>query len=151
MPEWNTNTRMLRDFWDEMGKTAGCAACASPGGEKHNVAFLNQQEEWKNRTIPQPEPVTREMDAEMQQDNQALEPSSSAHAHSTGTVRPTARHIRDTEQLENANDKPESPGDWTPAKRIRLKSKLLCSRKGWRETPTNLEHMENDDCKQEKK
>ena len=24
------NTRFLRYFWDEMGKTAGCAACASP-------------------------------------------------------------------------------------------------------------------------
>ena len=42
---WNTNARMLRDFWDEMGKTAGCAACASPGGKKHNVACLYRQEE----------------------------------------------------------------------------------------------------------
>ena len=73
---WNTNTRMLRDFWNEMGKTAGCVACESPGGKKHNVASLYRQEEWKNRTIPQPEPVTRETDAEMQQDNQAPEPSS---------------------------------------------------------------------------
>ena len=38
MIAWNTNTRILRDFWDEMGKTAGCAACASPGGKRHNVA-----------------------------------------------------------------------------------------------------------------
>ena len=63
---WNTNTRMLRDFWNEMGKMAGSAACASPGGKEHNVACLDRQEEWKNRTIPQPEPVTRETDAEVQ-------------------------------------------------------------------------------------
>ena len=37
MISWNTNTRMLRDFSDEMGKTAGCAVCASPRGKKHNV------------------------------------------------------------------------------------------------------------------
>ena len=41
---WNTNTRILRDFWDEVGKTA----CASPGGKKQSVACPNQQEEWKN-------------------------------------------------------------------------------------------------------
>ena len=35
---WNTNTRILREFWDEMGKTAGYAACASPEGKKHSVA-----------------------------------------------------------------------------------------------------------------
>ena len=148
---WNTNTRMLRDFWDEMGKTAGCEACASPGGKKHNVACLNRQEEWKNRTIPQPEPATRETDAEMQQDTQAPEPSSSAHTPSTGigdsTVRPIARHIRDTEQLENANHEPESPGDWTPAKRIRLKSKPLAQSKRPRGTLTDLEHMENDELR----
>ena len=43
---WNTNTNILREFWDEMGKTAGCAACASPGGKKHSVACLNRQGEW---------------------------------------------------------------------------------------------------------
>ena len=113
---WNTNTRMLRDFWYQMDKTAGCAACASPGGQKHYVACLNRQEEWKNRTIPQPKRVTREADAEMQQ-TQAPAPSSSAHEPATGigdsTVRPIARDIRDTEQLENANDEPETSGDWT--------------------------------------
>ena len=87
----------------------------------------------------------------MQQDNQAPEPSSSAHTHSTGigdsVVRPIARHIRDTEQLENANDEPESPGNWTPAKRIRLKSKPLVQLKRPRETPTHLEHMENDELR----
>ena len=118
---------------------------------QHNVACLIRQEEWKNRSIPQPEPVTRETDAEMQQDNQAAEVSSSAHTHSTGigdsTVRPIARHMRDTEQLENANDDPESPGDWTPAKRIRLKSKPLVHSKRPRETATNLEHMENDELR----
>ena len=81
---WNTNTRILRDFWDEMGKTEGCAACARPGGKKHSVACLSRQEEWKTRTIPQPERATRDMDAEMQQDAQAPEPSSSAHTPMTG-------------------------------------------------------------------
>ena len=146
---WNTHTRMLRDFWDEMGKTEACAACASPGGKKHNVACLNPQEEWKNRTIPQPERVTRETDAEMQQDTQAPEPSSTAYTPVTrtgdSTVRPIARDIRDTEKLENANDEPENPGDWTPAKRIRLKSKPLVQSERPRETLTDLEHMENDE------
>ena len=130
---WNTNTRMLRDFWDEIGKTAGCAACASPGGKKHSVACLNRQEEWKNRTIPQPERVTRDTDTEVQQDTQAPASSSSAHTPMTGigdsTVRPVARDITDTEQFENANDEPENPGEWTPAKRIRLKSKPLVQSK----------------------
>ena len=31
---WNTNTRILSCFWDEMGKTAGRAACASPGRQE---------------------------------------------------------------------------------------------------------------------
>ena len=39
---WNTNTRIIRYFWDEMGKTAGCAACASPGGKKHSVACMSE-------------------------------------------------------------------------------------------------------------
>ena len=121
---WNTNTRILRYFWDEMGKTAGWAACASPGGKKHSVACLNRQEEWKTRTI-----ATRGTDAEMQQDTQAPEPSSSAHTQMTGigdsTVRLVAIDIRDTEQFETAKYEPKNPGEWTPAKRIRLKSKPL--------------------------
>ena len=145
---WNTNTRSLRDFWDEMDKTAGCAACASPGGKKHNVACLNRQEKWKTRTIPQPERATRDTDAEMQQDAQAPEPSSSAHTPMTGigdsTVRLVARDIRDTEQFETANDEPENPGEWT---RIRLKSKPLVQSKRPRETPTDPEHMENDELR----
>ena len=66
---WNTNSRMLRD-----NLTVGCAAYASPGGKKHNVACLNWKEEWKNKTIAQSQRVRRETDAEMQQDK----PSSSA-------------------------------------------------------------------------
>ena len=102
------------------------------------------------RQETQCQPVTRETDAEMQQDNQAPEPSSSAHTPSTGigdsTVRPIARHIRDTEQLQNA-DEPESPGDWTPAKRIRLQSKPLVQSNRLRGTPADLEHMENDEMR----
>ena len=62
-------------------------------------------------------------------------------------MRPIARHIRDTEQLEHANNEPESPGDWTPATRIRLKSKPLVQPKRSREAPTDLEHMENDELR----
>ena len=95
---------------------------------------------------PQPERVTRETDAEMQQDTQAPEPSSSAHT-ATGigdsTVRPIARDIRD----QPGNDELENPGTWTPAKRIRLKSKPLVQSKRPRETPTDLEHMENDELR----
>ena len=115
---WNTNTGILRDFWDEMGKTAGCAACASPGGNEHSVACLNRQEEWKTRAIPQPERVTRDTDTEIQEDTQAPASSSSAHTPMTGigdsTVRQVARDMRDTEEFENANDEPENPGEWTP-------------------------------------
>ena len=129
---WNTNTRILRDFWDEMGKTAGCAACASPGGKKHSVACLNRQEEWKTRTIPQPERATRDTDAEMQQDTQAPEPSSSssyANDRNRRQYRETGceRHQRHLNNSETANDEPENPGVWKPAKRIRSKSKPLVS------------------------
>ena len=31
---WNSNRKILRNFWDELSKTAGCAACASPRGKK---------------------------------------------------------------------------------------------------------------------
>ena len=85
---------------------------------RNSVACLNRQEEWKTRTIPQPERATRETDAKMQQDTQAPEPSSSAHTPMTGigdsTVRPVARDITYTEQYESANDEPENPGEWTP-------------------------------------
>ena len=47
-----------------------CAACASPGGKKHSVACLNQQEEWKTRTIPQSARVTRVAGTDLQQDTQ---------------------------------------------------------------------------------
>ena len=141
---WNTNTKDQR-FLGRDGKTAGCAACASPGGEKHNVACLNRQEEWKIRAIPQPERATRFTDAEMQQDAQAPEPSSAAHTPMTGIGDST--DIRDTQQFETSNDEPENPGEWTPAKRIRLKSKPLVQSKRPRGTPTDLEHMENDELR----
>ena len=71
-----------------------------------------------------PNARTRDTDAEMQQDAQAPEPSSSAHTPTTGigdsSVRQVARDIRDTDQLETAHDEPENSGEWTPAKRIRL-------------------------------
>ena len=31
-------TKKFREFWDELGKTAGCAESASPGGKRHSVA-----------------------------------------------------------------------------------------------------------------
>ena len=61
------------------------------------------------------------------------------------TARPGARDIRGTEQFETANDEPENPGEWTPAKRIRSKSKPLVQSKRPRATPTDFEHMENDE------
>ena len=121
-----------------------------PRKARNSVACLNRQEEWKTRTIPQSERVTRDTDTEMQQDPQAPVSSSSAHTPMTRTnetVRPVARDIRDTEQFENANDEPENPGEWTQAKRIRLKSKTLVQSKRPRETPTDLEHMENDELR----
>ena len=75
-------------------------------------------------------------------------PSSSAQTPATGigdsTVRPIAR---DTEQLEVANDELEDPREWTPAKRIRLKSKPLVQSKRPRVTPTGLERMETDELR----
>ena len=71
------------------------------------------------------------------------------------TGRPVAK-----DKSEIANNELENPGEWTPAKRIRLKAKPLVQSKRPRETPTDLEHMENDElaengnrqhCKQEKK
>ena len=61
------------------------------------------------------------------------------------TVRPVARDTRDTEQFETANDEPQNPGEWTPAKRIRLKSKPLVQSNRPREAPTDFEHVENDE------
>ena len=56
--------------------------------------------------------MTRETDAEMQQNTQAPEPSLSVHTPVTGiddsTARPIGRDISDTEQLENAIDEPEN-------------------------------------------
>ena len=93
---WNTNTRILRDFWDEMGKTAGCAACASPGGKKHSVGCLSRQEELKTRTTTQSERMTHGTDTEIQQDTQAAMSSSTVHTPMTD--------IRDTDQPETGND-----------------------------------------------
>ena len=102
---WNTNTRIFRDFWDAMGKPAGCAACASPGGKKHCGAHLSRHEEWKTRTIPQSERMTHGTDTEIQQHTQAAASSSTVHAPMTD--------IRDTDQLETGNDEFENPGEWT--------------------------------------
>ena len=129
---WNTNTRILSDFFDEMGKTAGCAACASPGGKKHSVACLNWQELLKTRTIPQSERMTHGTDTQIQQDTQA--------ATSTSTVHTPMTEIRDTDQPEH--DESGNPGEWTPVKRIRLKSKPLVQSNRPRETPADFEHME---------
>ena len=60
----------------------------------------------------------------------------------------TLRHPRpvtDTDQPETGNDEFEYLGEWTPAKRIRLKSRPLLQSKRSRETPTDLEHMESDE------
>ena len=81
----------------------------------------------------------------MRHDTQAPEPSSSVHRLATRIGGNTV--VRDTEQLKIANDEPEKPGDWTPAKRIRLKSKSLVQSKRPRETPADLEHMENDEMR----
>ena len=53
--------------------------------------------------------------------------------------------ITDIDQSETGNDDFENPGEWTPAKRIRLKSRTLVQSKRLRETPTDLEHMDNDE------
>ena len=161
---WNTNTRILRGFWDEMGKTAGCAACPSSGGKKHNVTCLNWQEEWKTRTIPQPERATRDTDAEMQQDTQAPEPSSSVHTPMAGigdsTVRLVARDIRDTEQFEIANDEPENPGECDTCETNSIEIKTSCAvekaeRDAYRSRTNGkrraVENGNRQHCKQEKK
>ena len=101
--------------------------------KKHSVACMNRQEEWKTKTIPQPERVTHSADAEMQQDTQAATSTSTVHTPMTGmrdsTGRPVAKDIRDTDQPEHGNDESENPGEWTPVKRIRLKSKPLVQSK----------------------
>ena len=96
MPAERHKPRILRDLWDEMDKTAGCTACASPGGKKHIVACLGRQEEWKTRTIPQSERMTHGTDTEKQQDTQAAASSSTVHTPMTD--------IRDTDQPETGND-----------------------------------------------
>ena len=118
-----------------MGKTAGCAACTSPGGKKHSASCLSRQEEWKARTIPQSERTTHGT-----QDTQAAASSSTVHAPMTD--------IRDINQRETNNDEFENPGEWTPAKRIRMKSRPLIQSKRPRETPTILEYLKVTSCRE---
>ena len=134
---WNTNTRNLREFWDEMGKTAGCAGCVSPKGNKHNVACLSRQEEWKNKTIPQSGHMTHADDTEGQQITHETSSSSTVSNPNTAVT-----HNRDIDK-QNSNDDSENPGEWTPAKRIRMKSKPMTQPKRPREMPTVLENMES--------
>ena len=136
---WNTNTRNLRQFWDEMGKTAGCAACVSPKGNKHNVACLSRQEEWKSKIMLQSEHVRHADDTEGQ--TITHEASSSSTASNPNT---TATHNRDIDKRDG-NDDSENPGEWTPAKRIRMKSRPMSQPKRPREMTTILEDMERDD------
>ena len=91
----------------------------------------------ENQTIPQSERMTHGTDTDMQKVTQATASSSTVHTPMTD--------IRDNDQLETDNDEFENPGEWTPAKRIRLKSRPLVQPKGPRETPTDLEHMESDE------
>ena len=80
---------------------------------------------------------TRYTHTETQQDTQAATSTSTVHTPMTG--------IRDTDQPEHGNDKFENPGEWTPTKRIRLKSRPQVQSKKPRETATDLEHMESDE------
>ena len=100
---WNTKTRILKDFWDEMGKTAGCAARASPKVKKHSVACLSRLKEWQRRTIRQSECMTHGTDTELQQDAQAATSTSKDHTSMTD--------IRDTDKPEHGNDESENPGE----------------------------------------
>ena len=122
---------------DELGKTAGCAACARPGSKKHSVACQRRQEEFETKTSPQSERTTHATDTEIQQDTQADT--------STSTVRAPTTDTRDTDQLEHGNDESENSGQWTPVKPSRMKSSPLVQSKRSREMPTILEQIENDE------
>ena len=108
--------------------------CASPGG-RNSVACLNWQEEWKTRTIPQFERVTRDTGTEIQQDNPGTRVPIPQFTHkrqeSATAPRDWLRETSEnTDQSETGNDELEYPEEWTPAKRNRMKSNLLCNRKG---------------------
>ena len=81
--------------------------------------------------------MTHGADTEIQQKTQATA--------STSTVHTPMTDIRDTDQLEHGNDESENPGEWTPVKRIRMKSRPLVQSKRSREMPTNPELMESDE------
>ena len=132
---WNTNTRILRDFWDEIGKTAGCAACASPGGKKHSVACLNRQEEWKTRGHP----TTRTRDTLYGRRNAAGHPGTRAQFLSSHTNDRSRRQYRETggerhqtlrnSKLPTTNLRIQESGHTRETNSIELKT-FLCSRKG---------------------
>ena len=117
----STAERRTQDFWDEMGKTAGCAAYAGPGGTKHSIACLSRQEECKTMAIPQSERMTHGANTDIQQETQAAASSSTVHTHVTD--------IRDADQPDTGNDEFENPGEWTTVKRIRMKSRPLVQSK----------------------
>ena len=81
--------------------------------------------------------MTHGTDTEIQQDTQA--------ATSTSTVHTLMTDIRDTDQPEHGIDESENLGEWTPVKRIRLKSRPLVQSKRPRETLADLGHMESDE------
>ena len=83
--------------------------------------------------------MTHGADTEHQQDTQAAPSSSTVHTPMTD--------IGDTDQLGTGNVEFENLGESTPAKRIRLKSRLLVQTKRPRETLTDLEHMESEELK----
>ena len=91
------------------GKTAGCAACVSPKGNKHNVACLSRQEEWKSKIMLQSEHVRHADDTEGQ--TITHEASSSSTVSNPNTA---ATHNRDIDK-QDGNDDSENPGEWTPA------------------------------------
>ena len=100
---------------------------------QHSVVCLNRQGELKNKTIPQSEHMTHTDDTEGQQITHEASSSSTVRTPSTPRT-----DNRDTDK-QGSNDDSENPGEWTPAKRIRMKSKTLTQPKRPREMPTVLE------------
>ena len=93
MVGWNSNTKLLKEFGDELGKTAGCA---SPESKKHSVECQRRQEEWKSKTFPQPERATRSEETGKRQDTQP--------ASSSITIHTPATDARDLDQPKHGDD-----------------------------------------------
>ena len=138
------NDRMEHEHKDSQrilgrnGQDRRMCGMRKPRRKEAQCCLFVSTEEWTNKSIPQSEHVRH---ADNTGQKIAHEASSSSTVHTPSTPLTDNRDIDKQDSIDDS----ENPGEWTPAKRIRMKSKPMTQPMRPREMPTVLEDMETDE------